>query len=118
MPSHSRFGSAKPNFQDVETARFCRRELSSSFALSYALLLPVFALIYRPRNGRERRTETDCRDYAKSYHFHENYSFLDGRTWRLGNQNECRRRMLSASRRARAVHRSWTGAHYAPREQT
>ena len=82
MPAHSRFGSVKPHFQVMKTAGFCRRELSSRFALPYALLLPVFALIYRLRRSRQRRSKTDRRAHSKNCHFHENYSFVHERRQR------------------------------------
>src|SRR5690348_7075900 len=79
MPAHSRFGSVKSHFQVMETASFCRRELSRRFALPYALLLPVFALIYRLRSSGQRRSETDRRGNSKNCQFHENYSFVHKR---------------------------------------
>ena len=79
MPAHSRFGPVKPHFQVVETARFCRRELTGRFALPYALFLPIFALIYRLRSSGKRRSQTDRGGGSENCHFHENYSFVHER---------------------------------------
>lgn len=79
-PAHARLGAMKASFASLEMARFVRRQLARSLALSDPLLLAVLPLIDALSHSGNGNSESCERSQRDEQFPHVKHSFLEGRS--------------------------------------